>query len=108
MSDNGSGTWMSGSQTKSNLSYTLDASRSHIEGSANSFTTSEENFNGKGENEPKQDNCLTQKKRAAKIHDFCLGIPFGEYASVLGMYFRIFCFHPKISSWHILADEWEK
>ncbi|XP_052172900.1 protein FATTY ACID EXPORT 1, chloroplastic [Diospyros lotus] len=94
MSDNGSGTWMSGSQTKSNLSYTLDASRSHIEGSANSFTTSEENFNGKGENEPKQDHCLTQKKRAAKIHDFCLGIPFGGFVLIGGLAGFIFTRNP--------------
>ncbi|CAL5420770.1 unnamed protein product [Camellia sinensis] len=76
MNSDGSGTGISGSQTKTNLSYTADASRSHIEGSAKSYATTSENDNGKGMNEPVQGHAVTQQIRAAKIHDFCLGIPF--------------------------------
>ncbi|CAL5423174.1 unnamed protein product [Camellia sinensis] len=76
MNSDGSDTGISGSQTKTNLSYTADASRSHIEGSARSYATTSENDNGKGMNEPVQGHAVTQQIRAAKIHDFCLGIPF--------------------------------
>ncbi|KAL7169114.1 hypothetical protein ACSBR2_034198 [Camellia fascicularis] len=77
MNSDRSGTGISGSQTKTNLSYTTDASRSHIEGSAKSYATTSENDNGKGMNEPVHGHAVTQQIRAAKIHDFCLGIPFG-------------------------------
>ncbi|XP_057487329.1 protein FATTY ACID EXPORT 1, chloroplastic isoform X2 [Actinidia eriantha] len=77
MCSDGSGTGTSGSQTKTSLSYTPDASISHIEGSAKSYTTAEENVNGNGMSEPVQEHVVTQQKGTAKIHDFCFGIPFG-------------------------------
>lgn len=78
----GTGEGISGSQTKTTLKYTPDASRSHIEGSAKSYASTEENVNGKGISEPAEQQVITEHKGAAKIHDFCFGIPFGECASV--------------------------
>ena len=83
MCSDGSGTGTSGSQTKTTLNYTPDASISHIEGSAKSYKTAEENVNGNGMSEPVQEHVITQQKSTAKIHDFCFGIPFGEYDSML-------------------------
>lgn len=73
----GTGEGISGSQTKTTLKYTPDASRSHIEGSAKSYASTEENVNGKGISEPAEQQVITEHKGAAKIHDFCFGIPFG-------------------------------
>ncbi|KAL7195966.1 hypothetical protein ACSBR1_036070 [Camellia fascicularis] len=94
MNSDGSGTGISGSQTKTNLSYTADASRSHIEGSAKSYATTSENDNGKGMNEPVQGHAVTQQIRAAKIHDFCLGIPFGGLFLSEGLVGFIFTRNP--------------
>ncbi|GFY84723.1 hypothetical protein Acr_03g0014970 [Actinidia rufa] len=77
MCSDGSGTGTSGSQTKTSLSYPPDASISHLEGSAKSYTTAEENVNGNGMSELVQEHVVTQQKGTAKIHDFCFGIPFG-------------------------------
>lgn len=76
------GEGISGSQTKTTLRYTPDTSRSHIEGSAKSYASTEENVIGKGISEPAEQQVITEHKGAAKIHDFCFGIPFGECASV--------------------------
>ncbi|PSS33545.1 Protein FATTY ACID EXPORT 1 like [Actinidia chinensis var. chinensis] len=76
MCSDGSGTRISGSQAKTTLNYTPDASISHIEGSSKSYKTAEENVNGNGMSEPVQEH-VTQQKSTAKIHDFCFGIPFG-------------------------------
>ena len=83
MCSDGSGTGTSGSQTKTSLSYTPDASISHLEGSAKSYTTAEENVNGNGMGEPVQEHVVTQQKGAAKIHECCFGIPFGECAMLV-------------------------
>ncbi|KAL6974128.1 hypothetical protein U1Q18_028311 [Sarracenia purpurea var. burkii] len=80
MSSDGSGTWMSSSLTKITLKYSPEASRPPIEVSVKSYASTEENIDGKGVSEPVgplQEHVVTQQKKAAKIHDFCLGIPFG-------------------------------
>ncbi|KAL6987206.1 hypothetical protein U1Q18_012957 [Sarracenia purpurea var. burkii] len=80
MSSDGSGTGMSSSPTKITFNYSPEASRPPIEVSAKSYASTEENIDGKGVSEPVgpvQEHIVTQQKKAAKIHDFCLGIPFG-------------------------------
>ncbi|KAJ4979514.1 hypothetical protein NE237_010294 [Protea cynaroides] len=66
------------SETINTLSYTADPSRSHIEGSMKSYPNKEEQVVGKlGVDDQLKGEVVTQQKRAAKIHDFCFGIPFG-------------------------------
>ncbi|GAV79902.1 Tmemb_14 domain-containing protein [Cephalotus follicularis] len=66
------------SEIKTPLSYTADASISHVEGSVKSYPIIEENFDGKTTvDEPVQEHDISKQKRTAKIHDFCFGIPFG-------------------------------
>lgn len=66
---------------KSSFSYTDDASRSQMNGAAKSYTSIEDhNAENMGLSEPEQEQGVAKPKRAAKIHDFCLGIPFGERA----------------------------
>ncbi|XP_057978460.1 protein FATTY ACID EXPORT 1, chloroplastic [Malania oleifera] len=78
MSLDGRGDELHTSETKNNLSYRADASKLHIEGTMKSHPIIEEPVAGKVEmNEPVQGNGVTKQKKAAKIHDFCFGIPFG-------------------------------
>lgn len=77
------GTNMTSSEIKTTLSYTSDnESKPYVEGTTKSYpTVEEENSSGEmGKNEPVPEDGSTQPKKAAKIHDFCFGIPYGEYA----------------------------
>ncbi|XAR68471.1 hypothetical protein NMG60_11003595 [Bertholletia excelsa] len=91
MGNDGSGTGLSRSQTRTTTS---DASRSHIEDPMKSYMTTEENVNSKGENEPVKEHVVTQQKRAAKIHDFCFGIPFGGFVLSSGLGGFVFTRNP--------------
>ncbi|KAB1222386.1 hypothetical protein CJ030_MR2G005202 [Morella rubra] len=62
----GRGTDASSYESKARLSHTADASKSPEDGGGKS-----------GRGEPIQENGVVQQKRAAKIHDFCFGIPYG-------------------------------
>nr|DAD42532.1 TPA_asm: hypothetical protein HUJ06_000762 [Nelumbo nucifera] len=78
----GSGTERQSSETKTTLRYTADTSRSPLEGTTKSYSNPEEQVGGNlGMGEPLNETDVIQKKRCAKIHDFCFGIPFGKYAS---------------------------
>jgi len=96
------GKGISGSQSKTTLSYTSDTSRSHIEGSAKSYASTEENVTGKAISEPIQQQVVTEQKRAAKIHDFCFGIPFGGLVLSGGIAGFVFTRNPTTLSTGVL------
>ncbi|KAL2559723.1 Protein FATTY ACID EXPORT 1 [Forsythia ovata] len=73
----GHGTDVSNSETKTVLSYTADDSKSLNGRMEKSHLITQEHVVGEAMNEPIQEQVVSQPKRAAKIHDFCLGIPFG-------------------------------
>uniref|UniRef100_A0A5B7A8D9 Transmembrane proteins 14C n=1 Tax=Davidia involucrata TaxID=16924 RepID=A0A5B7A8D9_DAVIN len=94
MSHDGRGTDISSSETKTTLSYSTDASKLHYGSSMKSYPTTEEHVTGKGKSEPVQEHAVTQQKRAAKIHDFCFGIPFGGLVLSGGLVGFIFTNNP--------------
>ncbi|KAK6930510.1 TMEM14 family [Dillenia turbinata] len=64
--------------SRTNLSSTSDASRSYIQQTGKPQLGSEDHLAGNiGHVEEAQEPTAIQKKMAAKIHDFCFGIPFG-------------------------------
>ncbi|KAF3442003.1 hypothetical protein FNV43_RR15919 [Rhamnella rubrinervis] len=64
------------SDVNTTLSYKSDgAAKPHIESAANSYP--DVAGNSGTENEPLLEKGVAEHKRAAKIHDFCFGIPFG-------------------------------
>ncbi|XP_076904847.1 protein FATTY ACID EXPORT 1, chloroplastic-like [Bidens hawaiensis] len=65
-----------GSGSKSGLKYTTKASKSDNDLLEKPDSNVEEYVNGKDVSEPTQ-HVDTEPKRAAKIHDFCFGIPYG-------------------------------
>ena len=78
LEEHGSGT--SSSEIKTTLSYVADKSKLPIEGTAKSYQSIKNDAEQMGMTEPEQEYGVTQQKRAAKIHDFCFGIPYGECA----------------------------
>lgn len=82
MSIEGRGTDASSSEIKASISYTDGASKSQGEGIANSYPDFQDFSVKSGMGEPAQENGVIEQKRAAKIHDFCFGIPFGEFISI--------------------------
>lgn len=83
MSNDGHGTDESSLKSMTTLSYATDSSKPLNGTSSNSYSAPEDYVTGKEINEPVQENSSNQPKKAAKIHDFCLGIPFGEYHLIL-------------------------
>ncbi|KAK6127278.1 hypothetical protein DH2020_039004 [Rehmannia glutinosa] len=77
MNSDGHGTNVSHLETKPTTSYTEDASTSHNGSSVKSHPVAEGFAVGGATNGHRQEQVVSQPKRAAKIHDFCLGIPFG-------------------------------
>ncbi|KAK6127294.1 hypothetical protein DH2020_038957 [Rehmannia glutinosa] len=77
MNSDGHGTNVSHLETKPTPSYTEDASTSHNGSSVKSHPVAEGFAVGGATNGHGQEQVISQPKRAAKIHDFCLGIPFG-------------------------------
>ncbi|KAG4995669.1 hypothetical protein JHK85_027108 [Glycine max] len=68
-----------GSDTKKTLSYAADASKLHVEEKKYSYSTKDGHDAEKiGFGEATQES-VHQPKRTAKIHDFCLGIPFDDH-----------------------------
>ncbi|KAF8396199.1 hypothetical protein HHK36_017812 [Tetracentron sinense] len=99
----GSGTETPSSDTKTALRYTADASNSHLEGTSKSYPTTEEQVGGKiGMDEPIHEQGVSQHKKAAKIHDFCLGIPFGGLVLSGGIVGFLFSRNPTTLSTGIL------
>ncbi|KAK9290728.1 hypothetical protein L1049_008903 [Liquidambar formosana] len=102
MSLEGRGIETSGSESRTTLSYTAESSKSHIEGTAKSYPTIEEHAAEKIEmSEPVQEH-VAQQKRAAKIHDFCFGIPFGGLVLSGGILGFIFSRNPATLSAGVL------
>eukprot|EP00262_Sarcandra_glabra_P003336 TRINITY_DN1399_c0_g1_i3.p1 TRINITY_DN1399_c0_g1~~TRINITY_DN1399_c0_g1_i3.p1 ORF type:complete len:224 (-),score=34.28 TRINITY_DN1399_c0_g1_i3:41-712(-) len=68
-----------GSETKTTLSYANDKLNQHIDhGAMKSYPSFEEQNGGKlGMDVEINAEGVNQQKKAAKIHDFCFGIPFG-------------------------------
>ncbi|KAJ4706339.1 Protein FATTY ACID EXPORT 1, chloroplastic [Melia azedarach] len=96
MSFEGRSTDSTSSEIETTLSYTADESKSFVEGTTKSYpTTEEEHASGEtGVNEPVQDGGITQPKKAAKIHDFCFGIPYGGLVLGGGLLGLIFSRNP--------------
>ncbi|TKY62654.1 FATTY ACID EXPORT 1 [Spatholobus suberectus] len=79
------GTDTAGSDTKNTLSYAADVSKLHVEEKQNSYSTTDDHDAEKvGFGETTQES-VNQLKRTAKIHDFCLGIPFGGFVLTGGI-----------------------
>lgn len=71
----------SSSETKTTLRYTENEQNQHIEEATKSYPTEEQtdgNVGMDGSSSPAES--VIPPKRAAKIHDFCFGIPFGMSA----------------------------
>ncbi|KAF8398321.1 hypothetical protein HHK36_017248 [Tetracentron sinense] len=98
----GSSTEIPSSETNA-LNYMADAPNSHIEGTSKSYPTIEEGVGGKiGMDEPTHEEGVSQPKKAAKIHDFCLGIPFGGLVLSGGLVGFLFSKNPATLSTGIL------
>lgn len=66
------------SETPASLSYTAEVSKPFVEKTPKPYSTVDEAAASKETiTEPVEEPVDTQPKRAAKIHDFCFGIPYG-------------------------------
>nr|XP_027188282.1 protein FATTY ACID EXPORT 1, chloroplastic isoform X2 [Cicer arietinum] len=70
------------SDYKNTLSYAVDESKLNVEAKQELSSTIEENVTESGETIQED---VDQQKRTAKIHDFCLGIPFGGFVLTGGI-----------------------
>ncbi|XP_027352293.1 protein FATTY ACID EXPORT 1, chloroplastic isoform X2 [Abrus precatorius] len=78
------GTDTAGSDSKNTISYAAEVSK-HVEEKQNSYSTNEALDNEKiGFGEATRE-AVGQTKKTAKIHDFCLGIPFGGFVLTGGI-----------------------
>ncbi|CAA3011234.1 FATTY ACID EXPORT 1, chloroplastic [Olea europaea subsp. europaea] len=73
----GHSTDVSNSETKTAPHYTAYDSKSLNGCMEKSHPITQEHVAGEAMNEHTKEQVVSQPKRAAKIHDFCLGIPFG-------------------------------
>ncbi|KAJ8534239.1 hypothetical protein K7X08_007563 [Anisodus acutangulus] len=89
-------------ESRTTLSYATDSSKSLNGTSSNSYSAPEEDVTRKEINEPVQENSSSQPKKAAKIHDFCLGIPFGGLVFTGGLIGFIFSRNPATLSTGVL------
>ncbi|XP_047180191.1 protein FATTY ACID EXPORT 1, chloroplastic-like [Vigna umbellata] len=67
-----------GTDTKNTLSYAADVSKLHVEEKQNSYSTEDDHDTEKTGVGQEIQGSVDQPKKTAKIHDFCLGIPFGK------------------------------
>ncbi|KAL0428517.1 UNVERIFIED_CONTAM: hypothetical protein Slati_3026500 [Sesamum latifolium] len=81
MNSDGHGTKLSDLENKTSPSYLDDASTTHDGSSVTPHPVSKGFVVGEPTNGHVKEEVVSQPKRAAMIHDFCLGIPFGEYLS---------------------------
>ncbi|KAK4725473.1 hypothetical protein R3W88_028252 [Solanum pinnatisectum] len=102
MSNDGHGTDESSLKSRTTSSYATDSSQSLNGTSSNSYSAPEENVTEKEINESVQENSSSQPKKAAKIHDFCLGIPFGGLVFTGGLIGFIFSRNPATLSSGVL------
>ncbi|KAL8261610.1 hypothetical protein R6Q59_025659 [Mikania micrantha] len=71
--------------SKSALKYAAKASKSDNDLLEKPNSNVEEYVNGEDVSEPIQQHVDTEPKRAAKIHDFCFGIPYGGIVFIGGL-----------------------
>ncbi|OMO70248.1 hypothetical protein CCACVL1_19045 [Corchorus capsularis] len=76
MSVDGRGTEATSSELKTTLSYAAEESKPFIEEATKSYPHAEGHVPDSS-SEPVGEHGIVQPKRAAKIHDFCFGIPYG-------------------------------
>ncbi|KAE9621671.1 putative TMEM14 family protein [Lupinus albus] len=95
------GTDTTGSDANSALSYAADASKLQVEENPNSHL-SKEDHDAEKLGEVKQEVINNQQKGTAKIHDFCLGIPFGGFVLTGGIIGFIFSRNPATLSSGVL------
>ncbi|KAF5183485.1 Fatty acid export 1 protein [Thalictrum thalictroides] len=65
------------SETDASFRYGGDVSRLHVDGAVKSYPGDDEHAENVGMDEPIHEQGVASHKKTAKIHDFCLGIPFG-------------------------------
>ncbi|KAL3755237.1 hypothetical protein ACJRO7_002311 [Eucalyptus globulus] len=95
MSLEGRGPETTSPSNTSSLSYTDDASRSEMNRATKPYTSMEDHHaENRGLTEPEQEQGVATPVRAAKIHDFCLGIPFGGLVFSGGLLGFIFSRNP--------------
>ncbi|KAK6149111.1 hypothetical protein DH2020_016636 [Rehmannia glutinosa] len=100
MSSDEHGADISNSENKTTPSY-VDASKSHNGSSVKSHPLTEGPVVG-ASNGHVQEQLISQPKRAAKIHDFCFGIPFGGLVLGGGLVGFIFTRNPVTLSTGVL------
>ncbi|CAL9246649.1 unnamed protein product [Arabidopsis halleri] len=74
------------SETPASLSYTAEVSKPMVEKTSKLYSTVDETATNKEIiTEPVEEHVATQPIRAAKIHDFCFGIPYGGLVVIGGL-----------------------
>ncbi|RDX82870.1 Protein FATTY ACID EXPORT 1, chloroplastic, partial [Mucuna pruriens] len=96
------GTDTGGSDTKNTLSYAADVSKLHGEEKQNSYSRKDDHDAEKIEVGEATQESVGQLKRTAKIHDFCLGIPFGGFVLTGGIVGYLFSRSPATLSSGVL------
>ncbi|KAI3446499.1 hypothetical protein Pfo_003164 [Paulownia fortunei] len=102
MNSDGHDTKVSHLENKTTPSYVEDASTSHNGSSVKSHPIAEGFVVGGATNGHIPEQVVSQPKRAAKIHDFCLGIPFGGLVLCGGLVGFIFSRSPVTLSTGVL------
>lgn len=70
-------------ETPASLSYTAEVSKPFVEKATKPYSTVDETATVKEiTSEPAEEHVDTQPVRAAKIHDFCFGIPYGKLVAL--------------------------
>ncbi|KAL2320711.1 hypothetical protein Fmac_029680 [Flemingia macrophylla] len=90
-----------GSDTKNTLSYAADVSKLHVQEKQSSYSTKDNHDAEKIGTEATQET-VGQPKKTAKIHDFCLGIPFGGFILTGGIIEFLFSRSPATLSSGVL------
>ncbi|XP_022744021.1 protein FATTY ACID EXPORT 1, chloroplastic-like isoform X2 [Durio zibethinus] len=93
MSVDGRGAEATGSKLKTTPSYVAGESKPFIEEVPKSYPNAEGHF-PENTSEPVEENGIIQPKRAAKIHDFCFGIPYGGLVLSGGLVGFVFSRNP--------------
>ncbi|XP_020234477.1 protein FATTY ACID EXPORT 1, chloroplastic [Cajanus cajan] len=91
-----------GSDTKNTLSYAADVSKLHVQEKQNSYSTKDNHDAEKVGTKEATQETVGQPKKTAKIHDFCLGIPFGGFVLTGGIVGFLFSRSPATLSSGVL------
>ncbi|KAM7500113.1 hypothetical protein LguiA_024527 [Lonicera macranthoides] len=99
-SHDGHGTEISSSESKATLRYAADGVKSHDERLEKPYLNKEESSDGNGMSDLEP--VVAEQKKAAKIHDFCFGIPFGGLVLSGGLVGFVFSRNPATLSTGVL------